>query len=617
VAVAAKDARSRAPRRASQPPPSHHRTELAAIAAVLVLAGALRLWALAAVPSDPFYDAAVRSMPLSLHNFLLGAYDPGGSLAVDKPPLDLWLQVITTQVLGFTSFALKLPPALAGTAAVAVLYDAVRRVLGATAGVAAALALAALPIALLTARSDTMDSVSMLLSVMALWLLVRFAQDGRSRWCYLAAAVMGLAFNVKLFEGLVGLPALALFGVLVCRERRLARLAVSAAVFLAVALAWLTMTLLFPSSDRPFAIGSTNGSAWNAAFVFNGYDRIAGAATQPALTAQLVPSQLRPANNSEVARSAVPIGAPALLRLFDHDGPLSGLRLGFLLLAALILGVPALAFSVVRARGPDLTLERAFAGSLLVWLLVGVVLYSAMARLHPRYIEGFTPAVAAAAGIGVAWVLRDGLWQRLATLAGMLALVLYGRYLLGASSPAWRLTAIGAVAACAALLLPAARLRLPLLAAGIGLAALALPLQVDASLIHNHEFDSGRTGALSSRYVHSIGTYIAGHNGAARYEFAAADPTEVGALIVSDREPILSLTSYDAHELLPIPRLRSLVAHGELRFGLLDGGCGSSAAARALPGCSPGADWVRAHGIDVSLRAGLPHRGVLYLLQTR
>ena len=71
------------------------------------------------MPDDPYYDASVRSMPLSLHNFLLGAYEPGGSLAVDKPPLDLWLQVLSTQLFGFGSVALKLPPALAGTLAVA------------------------------------------------------------------------------------------------------------------------------------------------------------------------------------------------------------------------------------------------------------------------------------------------------------------------------------------------------------------------------------------------------------------------------------------------------------------------------------------------------------------
>ncbi len=408
-----------------------------------MFAGALRLWSLGAVPGDPFYDAAVRSMPLSLHNLLLGAYEPGGSLAVDKPPLDLWLQVLSTQILGFGSVALKLPPALAGTAAVAVLFDAVRRVLGTFAGLGAALALATLPIALLTSRSDTMDSVAMLLGVVALWLLVRFAHTGRERWCYLAAAAMGLAFNVKLFQGLVPLPALALFGALVCHERRVIRAVASILVFGAVALAWLTMTLAFPASDRPYAIGSTNGSAWNATFVYNGWDRIAGAATAAP------PSGQPPANNSELARSALPITAPSPLRLFVHNGPLSGLRLGFVLLLALVLGVPALLWSAIRPRGPD-GVERAFAIAMLSWLVIGIVLYSEMARLHPRYTEGFTPAVAAAAGIGVAWALRDGLWQRLAAIAAALALAVYGRWLLGGSSNDWRLLAIGAIVAAAA-----------------------------------------------------------------------------------------------------------------------------------------------------------------------
>ena len=245
--------------------------------------------------------------------------------------------------------------------------------LGRLAGLGAALALAVLPIALLTARSDTMDSVAMVLSVVTLWLLVRFGQSGSSRWAYLAAAAMGLAFNVKLFQGLVALPALALFGVLVCRERRLRRAALATLVFLAVALSWLSLTLLFPASQRPYAIGSTNGSAWNASFVYNGYDRITGAATNSGLSAAQAAAAAKPANNSELARAAVPIGTPGALRLFDHNGPLSGLRLGFVLLTALLLGVPALLFALLRARGPDRTLEQAFAASLLAWLATGIV----------------------------------------------------------------------------------------------------------------------------------------------------------------------------------------------------------------------------------------------------
>jgi 4-amino-4-deoxy-L-arabinose transferase-like glycosyltransferase len=588
--------------------------ELVAIGAIVVLAAALRLWSLSKVPTDPYYDASVRSMPLSLRNFLLAAYEPGGSLAVDKPPFDLWLQVLSTQLFGFGSVALKLPPALAGTAAVAVLYDAVWRGFGAAAGLASALALAVLPIAVLSSRSDTMDSVAMLLSVVALWLIVRFAQTGQARWCYLAAATIGLSFNAKLFEGLIVLPALILFGWLVCRERRVQRLAISAGVFVVVALSWLLLTLAF--SPRPYAIGSTDGSAWNASFVFNGWDRITGASTQPALTAALAPSQRRPANNSEVARSAVPIAAPSLLRLFAHDGPLSGLRLGFVLLAALTLGVIALISTAIRPRGPNVTFERAFAVSLLTWLVVGTVLYTQMARLHPRYTEGFTPAVAAAAGIGVAWLLRDGIWQRVLTVVGALVLVLYGRYLLGASSGAWVVMAVGGIVAVAAAAIHRERLRLPLLVAGLLLLTLALPLEVDGSEIRNHETDSGLTGAMTPRAVDAISSYIAANRHGARYEFAAADPIAVAALIVKDMQPILSLTSYNANELIPTSRLASLVASGALRFAILGGGCGPHSS-RLSPACSVGAAWVRAHGVDVSRRAGLPHSHVLYELGSR
>jgi hypothetical protein len=249
--------------------------------------------------------------------------------------------------------------------------------------------------------------------------------------------------------------------------------------------------------------------------------------------------------------------------------------------------------------------------------VIGVVLYSVMARLHPRYTEGFTPAVAAVAGIGVAWALRDGLWQRLFTLVAALALALYGRYLLGASAAAWQLTAIGAIIAAAALFVRREHARVAMVALGLGLATLALPLQVDASEIHNAEFDSGRTGAMGSGTVDAISRYIRAHGGAhTRYEFAAADPTEVGALILHDHRAILSLTSYDSHELLAIPRLRALVADGQLRFALLDGGCDPRDRSTS-PACSPGAAWVRTHGIDVSRRAGLPHSHVLYLLRTR
>src|SRR5689334_6896282 len=39
-----------------------------------------------------YYASAIRSMLDSWHNFFFVAFDPGGFVSVDKPPLGFWLQ---------------------------------------------------------------------------------------------------------------------------------------------------------------------------------------------------------------------------------------------------------------------------------------------------------------------------------------------------------------------------------------------------------------------------------------------------------------------------------------------------------------------------------------------
>ena len=102
-------------------------------------------------------------MGLSWHNFFFGAFEPGASVSIDKPPVDLWLQVISGKVFGYELDRLKLPAAIAATAAVPLLYDLVRRVAGPLAALCSAITLAILPTAVITARSDTMDSLMMCL----------------------------------------------------------------------------------------------------------------------------------------------------------------------------------------------------------------------------------------------------------------------------------------------------------------------------------------------------------------------------------------------------------------------------------------------------------------------
>jgi 4-amino-4-deoxy-L-arabinose transferase-like glycosyltransferase len=613
------------------------RYQWAAVGLITILAALLRLLYIGKVSPDPFYDAAVRSMTLSWHNFFFGAFEPGGSVSIDKPPVDLWLQVASVKLFGFTSTSLKLPEVLAGIAAVPLLFEVVRRIWSAPAGLAAALALTLLPVDVITSRSDTMDGVMMVLIVLALLFGVRAAETGRNRWLLAAAAALGVAFDVKLLESLVAVPALAVFAYMALpgpRSQRLARLAAAGAVYVVVALSWLTATQLAPAHDRPFAIGSTNGSAWNAAFVFNGTDRLGGKSQEPQFTVYQPGHHYPTRTQSE--RDHIPIVPPSPTRLLSTIGPLSGERLGLELLVALLLGTPALIWAWRRPEpeNPESwedeevlakrkRLCRAGAAALGVWMLAGIALFSTMSRLHPRYVEAFTPAVAAMLGIGVAWAVIPRGRARLVALLGVLAItVYYAERLLYGTTGAWWIALLGALGAATFALL--ARLRsleadLRAVLAPTGalvltlIAVLAIPLSADVTAIDNHVTDAGYVGALPTGVQRPVSAYLRAHQGSARYEVAALSATGIGSLIVQDARPVLVLTSYGSRVFTSVARLKRLIAEGQVRYAFLTSRCGRHGSS-LNPACSAPAKWVRTHATDVSSQAGLSDSGLLWLL---
>jgi 4-amino-4-deoxy-L-arabinose transferase-like glycosyltransferase len=632
---------SRAGRAGGLRPPRVSSQQWLLLALITAAAAVLRLLYLSKVSPDPFYDAAVRSMSLSWHNFFFGAFEPGGSVSIDKPPIDLWLQVVSVKVFGFSSTTLKLPEVFAGIASVPLLFAVVQRMWSVQAGLAAALAMAVLPIEVITARSDTMDAVMMALIVLGLLFLVRAVETARSGWLLAAAAVLGVAFDVKLLESLVALPGLAVFAYLGLPgppARRLVRLTAAGAVYVLVALSWLTATQLAPAGERPFAIGSTNGSAWNAAFVFNGTDRLGGKSPEPQFTVYQPGHRYPEATQSE--RDHIPIVPPSPTRLLARIGPLSGQRLGLELLVALLLGIPALIWGLRRhpeeeeeeefdgrEDGEDsaggLRMRRAAAGGLGVWMLTGIVLFSSMARLHPRYVEGFTPAVAAMLGIGAAWAASPRGRVRLVALGVTLAVtVYYVERLLYGTPGAWWVTLFGALAAgtlaviarmpslspvVRALLAPTGALAATLIA------VLAMPLSADVTAIDNHVTDAGYVGALPSEEQRLLSAYLRAHQGSARYEMAAQSATQIGSLIVQDARPILVLTSYGSRVFTTVAQLERLIAQGQVRYAFLNTSCGRHGSS-LNPACSAPAKWVRAHGTDVSAKAGLSQKKVLWLL---
>jgi 4-amino-4-deoxy-L-arabinose transferase-like glycosyltransferase len=619
--------------------------EWAALALITLAAAALRLIYIGKVAPDPFYDAAVRSMGLSWHNFFFGAFEPGGSVSIDKPPVDLWLQVASVKLFGFSSTTLKLPEAFAGILAVPLLFVGVKRIWSPTAGLAAAAALAVLPVEVITSRSDTMDGVMMVLIVLAFVFFVRASETGGTRWLLAGAAALGVAFDVKILESLVALPGLALFALLGFPGpigKRALKLAAAGAVYVVVALAWLTATLFVPAHSRPWAIGSTNGSAWNVTFVFNGTDRLGGKSPEPQTTVYEPGHKYPVTTQSE--RDHIPILPPSPTRLLARIGPLSGERLGLELLEALLLGIPALLWGLRRRRrattGEDGAAEQnaddtqtderdehrlrlALAAGLGLWLLTGIGLFSHMARLHPRYVEGLVPAVAATLGIGVAWASQPrGRLRPAVLVVALVASVYYAERLLFGTPTVWWISLAAAFAALFAAglarapLLPE-RLRAVLAPGGVlvlSLAAmLALSVNTDLRAINDHVTDAGEVGALPGEELEPLSEYLRANQRGARYEVAAQSATQIGALIVRDARPVVVLTSYGARVFTTIDQLKRLIAKGEVRYAFLNSPCPHHISPNN-PACSGPAKWIRAHGSDVSHAAKLRRGKTLWLL---
>jgi 4-amino-4-deoxy-L-arabinose transferase-like glycosyltransferase len=507
---------------------------------------------------------------------------------------------------------------------VPLLFAAVRPVFGVRAGLAAALALAVLPIAVITARSDTMDAVMMALTVLALALAVRAARTGRTVWLLGAGAALGVAFDVKLLESLVALPGLVLLawlGLPGSWRRRAAQLGLAGLVFVAIALSWLGATLLYPAHERPWAYGSSNGSAWDAAFVFNGLERLEGKAVEGPQTG-FKPGYPYP-ERTQAQREAIPIVPPSPTRLLARIGPLSGERLGLEVLAGLLLGGAALGALLLerrRERGHAATeserLQLALAAGLMLWLLAGIVLFSDMGRLHPRYTEGFTPAVAATLGVGVAWATaRRDTTRRIALTVTLLAVAIYAEPLLFGTTAAWWVTALAGGAALALAWSGRPRgdtARAATLALAL-LCLLTIPFSAALRAVRLNVSDTNRLGVLHPGELEPLSAYLRAHQGTAYYEAAFDSGTKMGELVVRDARPTLVLTTLNGRVFTPVARLRALAAAGKVRYVFTSGGCGPHSLP-TNPDCSTPARWVREHATDVSAQAGMPHSGMLWRL---
>lgn len=386
-----------------------------ALLVILLLGSFLRFYQLGASGyGNLYYAAAVKSMLTSWSNFFYAAYEPGGSVTVDKPPLGLWFQVLSASLLGVNGFALALPQALAGVLSIAVLFALVRPAFGDFPALLAALALAVTPVAVATDRNNTMDSTLvfvLLLAAGAAWLAVRRA---RLRWLLLTAFLIGVGFNIKMLQAYLALPALFglyLLGAPLSLKKRLAHLALASLLLLVVSFSWALAVDLTPADQRPFIGSSTGNSVLELVFGHNGLRRLLGGSLGRG-AADGAPAGNLPARPYQPSTVPASTGAPATPITGEVDSPglfrLFGAAIGDEIGWLLPLGLLAIPLLVLAAgwrppwSAPQLALLL-WAG----WLLPELLYFSFTGGLmHAYYLVMLAPPLAALIA-GGAWALAQ------------------------------------------------------------------------------------------------------------------------------------------------------------------------------------------------------------------
>jgi 4-amino-4-deoxy-L-arabinose transferase-like glycosyltransferase len=436
---------------ASESAPGQPAWALPAVLAVTVLAG-LSYWLNSGSTVEIFYAAAARTMAGSWHDFFYGAFDPAGTVSVDKLPGGLWVQALSVRAFGPHVWAVLLPQSVEGALTVPLLYRVVQRLAGPLAGMVAVVVLAASPATVTLDRGNIPDTLMILLLVLAADATVTAIRTGRLLAVVLAGLWIGLAFQAKMTEAWLVAVALGLAYLVAgpgSARRRVGCLAAMAAVAVIVSLSWMTVVTLVPEASRPFVDGSTNDSVYQQVFSYNGVSRLG----------QLPPDRiLGQTLGTPLFAQAEP--APTWHRLLTGG---YGRDAGWLLPLAVL---AAAGIAVARRRLPRTDLPRA--GLLLWggWLAILAVVFTVSTAMNSYYAAALSPAVAGLVGIGaaVAWERRRQPGALLSMAAAVLVTAGYAAWLLPSRGDALTTSlrpAVGVIGvlAAAALALLAARAR--------------------------------------------------------------------------------------------------------------------------------------------------------------
>ena len=372
---------------------------------LLALTGALYLFgALHNGMANSYYAAAVQAASQDWTAWLFGSLDAANYVSVDKPPLATMVMGLSARLFGFSSFSMLLPSVLAGVGSMWLVYAAVKRQFGFTSAVIAGATL------MLTASG---------------YAFLRSLEGKRPLlWLGLAGLFTGLAFNTKMLQGLMVLPAMVLVYLVFAKPpiiTRFLHMMFAGVITTMSTLWWSVLVWLTPAGNRPW-VGSTNdNNIWSLIFGYNGFGRLlggrgGGGGTPPsggvdgatvlqatgsttqtmADGAGMIPGGGGGSGGGHGPGGAGFGGQTGIFRIFNNDfGP----NIAWLLVLALAGG--GLLLWILR-KTPRTNRGRVAVIFWMLWLLIHIVIFSMTSGvIHPYYVVVMAPAVAALVGISL------------------------------------------------------------------------------------------------------------------------------------------------------------------------------------------------------------------------
>ncbi len=410
---------------------------------------------------NSYYAAAVRSMLANLHNFFFAAYDPGGFVSIDKPPVALWVQCLNASIFGFHGWALLLPQALAGVVSVLLLYKIVRKNFGEAAGFLAAGILAITPVFVAVNRTNEVDPILIMIIMLAAVAVNSATQKGSMPLLLLSMCLIGLGFNTKMLQAFLVIPAFYVLYIIsspVKIGRKVIDLSIATVILLVISLSWAFIVDTVPARDRPYSGSSNKNSEINLALFYNGIFRIIPEPVSYPIRHNkayqiLIKKSSSVFNNNiqsemnEFAKgkwtTGGEIGYPGLLRFFNQQ--MAG-QISWLLLITFS-GIIVYIIGIKKTVLKDQKLET---GSVLFWsfwVFLMMACFSEASFFHRYYLALLAPGMAALSGIGICklndeYLKKERLWWMLPvsiTLNAGLQFIFLSRY------PGWFFAMVPAI----------------------------------------------------------------------------------------------------------------------------------------------------------------------------